>query len=220
MYSVKPTSINNKDRLFRRNKKDLHLKFIVIGDSRVGKTTLVEKYCGNVRDKNQNNSQLYYQHTLTTAEWSCNLKIVDTAGQERYRSVTSSYYRGSQGCLIVFDTSEETSFVNIEHWYNDLMNYCNSTSISVVLVGIKRDSRERVVSTERAQSFADHLNLPYFEVNLDNNSEISDVFDNLVKTVAQTLLSRENSVSSSTLSTTRLSKAVTKAESKLGCSCC
>lgn len=220
MYSVKPTSINNKDRLFRRNKKDLHLKFIVIGDSRVGKTTLVEKYCGNDRDKNQSNSQLYYQHTLTTAEWSCNLKIVDTAGQERYRSVTSSYYRGSQGCLIVFDTSEETSFVNIEHWYNDLMNYCNSTSISVVLVGIKRDSRERVVSTERAQSFADHLNLPYFEVNLDNNSEISDVFDNLVKTVAQTLLSRENSVSSSTLSTTRLSKAVTKAESKLGCSCC
>lgn len=219
MYSVKPTSINNKDRLFRRNKKDLHLKFIVIGDSRVGKTTLVEKYCGYDRDKNQN-SQLYYQHTLTTAEWSCNLKIVDTAGQERYRSVTSSYYRGSQGCLIVFDTSEETSFVNIEHWYNDLMNYCNSTSISVVLVGIKRDSRERVVSTERAQSFADHLNLPYFEVNLDNNSEISDVFDNLVKTVAQTLLSRENSVSSSTLSTTRLSKAVTKAESKLGCSCC
>lgn len=220
MYSVKPTSINNKDRLFRRNKKDLHLKFIVIGDSRVGKTTLVEKYCGNDRDKNQNNSQLCYQHTLTTAEWSCNLKIVDTAGQERYRSVTSSYYRGSQGCLIVFDTSEETSFVNIEHWYNDLMNYCNSTSISVVLVGIKRDSRERVVSTERAQSFADHLNLPYFEVNLDNNSEISDVFDNLVKTVAQTLLSRENSVSSSTFSTTRLSKAVTKAESKLGCSCC
>lgn len=220
MYSVKPTSINNKDRLFRRNKKDLHLKFIVIGDSRVGKTTLVEKYCGNDRDKNQSNSQLYYQHTLTTAEWSCNLKIVDTAGQERYRSVTSSYYRGSQGCLIVFDTSEETSFVNIEHWYNDLMNYCNSTSISVVLVGIKRDSRERVVSTERAQSFADHLNLPYFEVNLDNNSEISDVFDNLVKTVAQTLLSRENSVSSSTFSTTRLSKAVTKAESKLGCSCC
>ncbi|XP_052716866.1 uncharacterized protein LOC128189337 [Crassostrea angulata] len=219
MYSVKPTSINNKDRLFRRNKKDLHLKFIVIGDSRVGKTTLVEKYCGYDRDKNQN-SQLYYQHTLTTAEWSCNLKIVDTAGQERYRSVTSSYYRGSQGCLIVFDTSEETSFVNIEHWYNDLMNYCNSTSISIVLVGIKRDSRERVVSTERAQSFADHLNLPYFEVNLDNNSEISDVFDNLIKTVAQTLLSRENSVSSSTLSTTRLSKAVTKAESKLGCSCC
>lgn len=82
MYSVKPTSINNKDRLFRRNKKDLHLKFIVIGDSRVGKTTLVEKYCGYDRDKNQNNSQLYYQHTLTTAEWSCNLKIVDTAGKD------------------------------------------------------------------------------------------------------------------------------------------
>lgn len=103
--------------------------------------------------------------------------------------------------------------------YDDLMNYCNSTSISVVLVGIKRDSSERVVSTERAQSFADHLNLPYFEVNLDNNSEISDVFDNLVKTVAQTL-SRENTVNASTLSTTRLSKAVIKAESKLGCSCC
>lgn len=220
MYSVKPTSINNKDRLFKRNKKDLHLKFIVIGDSRVGKTKLVEKYCGYDRDLNQSNSQLYYQHTVTTAEWSCNLKIVDTAGQERYRSVTSSYYRGSQGCLLVFDISEETSFVNIEHWYDDLMNYCNSTSISVVLVGIKRDSGERVVSTERAQSFADHLNLPYFEVSLDNNSEISDVFDNLVKTVAQTLLSRENTISASTLSTTRLSKAVIKAESKLGCSCC
>lgn len=104
--------------------------------------------------------------------------------------------------------------------YDDLMNYCNSTSISVVLVGIKRDSSARVVSTERAQSFADHLNLPYFEVSLDNNSEISDVFDNLVKTVAQTLLSRENTISASTLSTTRLSKAVIKAESKLGCSCC
>lgn len=196
------------------------MKFIVIGDSRVGKTTLVEKYCGYDGDKNHNKSQLYYEHTLTTAEWSCNLKISDTAGQERYRSVTSSYYRGSQGCLIVFDTSEETSFVNIEHWYEDLMNYCNTSSVSVVLVGIKRDTRERVVSTERAQSFAEHLSMPYFEVNLDNKSEITDAFDNLVKTVVQRLMSREVSISASTLSTTRLSKAVTKAESKLGCSCC
>lgn len=104
--------------------------------------------------------------------------------------------------------------------YDDLKNYTDSDSVSVVLVGITRPARERYVSTERAQSFSEHLNLPYFEVNLENQTEISDVFDNLVKTVVQKLLSRETSVSASTLSTTQLSKVVLKAESKFGCSCC
>lgn len=82
MYTAKPTSINNKDKILRRNKKDMHLKFIVIGDSKVGKTTLVEKYCGYEENstKNKCNNQLYYQHVVSTPNWSCNLKIFDTAG--------------------------------------------------------------------------------------------------------------------------------------------
>lgn len=82
MYTAKPTSINNKDKILRRNKKDMHLKFIVIGDSKVGKTTLVEKYCGYEGNstKNKCNNQLYYQHMVSTPNWSCNLKIFDTAG--------------------------------------------------------------------------------------------------------------------------------------------
>lgn len=221
MFSTKPTSINNKERISSKKRKDFNLKFIVIGDSSVGKTTLVEKYCGcHETGNNRNNNNHYFNHTITDKDWSCNLKIFDTAGQERYRSVTSSYYRGAYGCIIAFDLSQETSFVNLENWYNDMLNYCNSSDVSVVLVGIQREGRERIVSTERAQKFSDYLDLPYFEVNVDNQSEINDVFDNLAKTVVQRIQSREPVATMSTFTTTNLSKLVVKTESRLGCSCC
>ncbi|XP_056022552.1 uncharacterized protein LOC130055102 [Ostrea edulis] len=220
MFTKKPTSIN--DTMRRKNQKDMDLKLIVVGDSGIRKTTLVESYClCHGKDNiDRNNHMLYYQHTISNKEGNWNLKIFDTAGQERYRSVTSSYYRGAQGCIIAFDLSQETSFVNLENWYNDMLNVCNGSEISATLVGIQRESREKVVSTDRAQKFAEYLNLTYVEVNLNLQSEINDVFNNLAKTVVQRIQSREPVTSMSTLTKTNISRLVIKAESKVGCNCC
>lgn len=101
-----------------------------------------------------------------------------------------------------------------------MLNVCNGSEISATLVGIQRESREKVVSTERAQKFAEYLNLPYVEVNLNLQSEINDVFNNLAKTVVQRIQSREPVTSMSTLTKTNISRLVIKAESKVGCNCC
>ncbi|XP_048760925.2 uncharacterized protein LOC125670048 [Ostrea edulis] len=222
MFTTKPTSINDRDTMCRKNKKDMNLKFIVVGDSGIGKTTLVESYClcHGKENISRSNNLLYYQHTISNKDGDWNLKIFDTAGQERYRSVTSSYYRGAQGAIIAFDLSQETSFVNLENWYNDMLNVCSSSEISVTLLGIQRESREKVVSTDRAQKFAEYLDLPYVEVSLNLQTEINEVFDNLAKTVVQRIQSREPVASMSTLTTTNLSRLVIKAESKVGCNCC
>jgi molybdopterin/thiamine biosynthesis adenylyltransferase len=101
-----------------------------------------------------------------------------------------------------------------------MLNVCSSNDVSVTLVGIHRESREKVVSSERAQKFADSLNLPYVEVDLNQQSEISELFHNLALAAVKRIQSREPVASMSTMTTTNLSRLVIKAESRIGCNCC
>ena len=76
------------------------------------------------------------------------LQIWDTAGQERFRTITTAYYRGAMGILLVYDVTDERSFLNVANWIRNVEQYASPT-VSKILVGNKCDMEEKRVTTSR-----------------------------------------------------------------------
>jgi Ras-related protein Rab-1A len=134
----------------------------------------------------------------------------DTAGQERFRTITSSYYRGAHAVLVVFDVTVEESFQNVRKWLAELDAVNNAHSAhapgsrgngsgglgsgssfarhtQVLLVANKTDlTRARVVESHRIAAFADELGLPFVESSAKSNVNVSEAFH----TIAQSFVER------------------------------
>ena len=114
---------------------------------------------------------------------------VDTAGQERFRTITSSYYRGAHGILLVFDVTDASSFTDIKQWYKEVQRYaCENVPIAIVGLNIENPDR-RVVSKETAESLADEYGTRYFEASVRTGQGVNEPFFWLGKNVIQRLAS-------------------------------
>lgn len=93
-----------------------------------------------------------------------NLQIWDTAGQEVYQSITKSYYKKSDGLILLYDVTEESTFLKVEKWVKEIENNTNKDTV-VYLVGNKIDNIDlRVVEREKAENSAKAINKKYFEI--------------------------------------------------------
>jgi small GTP-binding protein len=99
----------------------------------------------------------------------------DTAGLERFRSITKSYYKRSSIALIVYDITNRDSFYNLEYWYYQLVNNCNS-NITIVIVGNKTDLTNRKVSYDEGFQFAEKYDLLFFETSIYDHKQITNIF--------------------------------------------
>lgn len=111
----------------------------------------------------------------------CHLYIIqDTAGQERYRTITTAYYRGAMGFILMYDVTNEESFNSVQDWVTQIKTY-SWDNAQVILVGNKCDmEEERVVSTDRGKQLADQLGLEFFETSAKENVNVKSVFERLV----------------------------------------
>ena len=160
-------------------------KIIIIGDSGVGKSNILGRYL-NKEFKHDTKSTVgveFGSKQLKVEGVNIKLQIWDTAGEERYRAITSAYYKGSKGCFIVYDITSEVSFENVEKWYEEIRKSAEK-EISVILVGNKCDlENERKVSIEMGQNKAKNLNCPFFETSALNNTNIVTVFQNISENI-------------------------------------
>jgi Ras-related protein Rab-2A len=118
-------------------------KFIVIGDSAVGKSCLLLQFTDH-RFKADHDLTIgveFGARTVSLHDKSIKLQIWDTAGQESFRSITRSYYRGAVAALLVFDVTKRESFEALDSWMRETRNNANGT-ITIVLVGNKVDLEE------------------------------------------------------------------------------
>jgi Ras-related protein Rab-1A len=106
------------------------------------------------------------------------VKIWDTAGQEKFKSLTRNFYKNSQGVLICYDVTNRLSFQNIETWVNSVKDN-SSSNIKMVLVGNKIDLN-REVSTEEGKNLADLNHIPFFETSAKTNIGINECFIKLI----------------------------------------
>ena len=168
-----------------QNNYELLYKIIIIGDTCVGKSNILSRY---LKDEFREDSKSTVgvelgSKFLKVKGVGTKLQIWDTAGQERYRSITSSYFKGSHGCFIVYDITNETSFEDVNKWYEQAQKE-SSKEVSIILVGNKCDlENERKVSKEKGEEKARALNCPFFETSALSKLKIDDIFNEMVNNI-------------------------------------
>lgn len=146
-------------------------KIIIVGDSSVGKTSLIERYCKN-QWSNQTRPTIGVEFSTKTIEINgqqVKLQIWDTAGQERFRGVASSYYKGASGVFVCYDITKLQSFTNLKTWLDEVKLY-SSENICMTIVGNKKDKiDDRVVTIDDAAQLAKQNSCSFLEVSAQDN---------------------------------------------------
>ena len=119
---------------------------------------------------------------------SVKLTIWDSAGQERFRTLTSSFYRGAHGCVLVYDVTNRTTFEALrEVWLQEVEKYSTKEDVVKMVVGNKVDlQEEREVSNEEALAFAKEKQTLYVESSAKNGTGVQQCFEELVRKILQT----------------------------------
>ncbi|KAM8975219.1 ras-related protein Rab-7b [Pelodytes ibericus] len=165
------------------NKVDL--KINIIGPMGTGKTSLLNQYihkCFMNDYQNTLGAQLISK-TIQLDNTCMKLQIWDTGGQERFRSLMSSFYKGSDGCFLVFDVTDEETFACLETWRKDFLDkiYPPMADFPIIVLGNKIDLMERQVSKETATSWCKERGVTYLEVSAKLNINVDFAFETLAK---------------------------------------
>ena len=165
------------------DKEDYKVKIIIVGDSGVGKTNLITRFASDKFDQNSKATigvEFIYK-TLKINKDVFKIEIWDTAGEERYKSITSAYYKGAKGAIIVYDITSEQSFDNIETWIQEVKGKA-SNNLQILIIGNKSDlSKDRKVSSEQGIEKAKTLNLHLFEASALDKTNVNEAFNCLFK---------------------------------------
>lgn len=168
------------------NYYDYLLKIVIIGNTSVGKSSIIRRFCDDDYI-NHHISTIGVDFRVKTIDIDnylyAKLQIWDTSGQERFKTITSSYYRGSHGVIVVYDISDLQSFKDVKKWIKELINF-TSPNIVLILVANKCDLKnKRVVSFESGKELADSYGILFIEVSSMSNININDIFYKLAKAV-------------------------------------
>jgi Ras-related protein Rab-2A len=126
--------------------------------------------------------------TIKIGKVSIKVQIWDTAGQESFRSIARSYYRGAVGVILMFDICNKDSFFNVYRWLSEIQEQ-GASHVCIVLVGNKSDlAAKRLVKTEEAKEFAEVHGLRYFETSALNGSQVEAVFASSAETIMMKIL--------------------------------
>lgn len=169
------------------------LKVIILGDSGVGKTSLMQQYV-NKKFSNQYKATIgadFLTKELFLDDRRVLMQIWDTAGQERFQSLGVAFYRGADCCVLMYDVNNTKSFEALNAWRDEFLvqaNPADPDSFPFVVIGNKIDVEEskRTVTTKRAQAFcASKGNLPYFETSAKEATGVEQAFEVIARNALQ-----------------------------------
>ena len=207
--------------------KRIKFNISLLGEKDVGKTSLISVFNGGTFSTktistigidnfafNEKIDGKYYM-----------FKVFDTAGQERYRSVSNSTIRVADGFLLIFSVENRNSFEILNDWLDTISQQCDINSKVIFLVGNKIDVEKREVSNEEAVIFAKSRNLLYYETSAKSGFGIKDTFQKLFYSVYEKCKeldkneSDENNNNDNNRQNIKLDKNHLKKSDKKNCSC-
>ncbi|KAI0408141.1 ras family-domain-containing protein [Xylaria palmicola] len=161
------------------------LKILLIGPSGAGKSALLLRYCEDQFDPESTTATIgidFKTKKLAVRGKAYKLNIFDTAGQERFRTLSTSYYRGAHGVILVYDISSKKSFASMEKWVDEARMNANPEAV-LYLVGSKLDkvaAGGRAVSTEQGRAFAEAQGAGFCEISSKTRENIRRPFVEVV----------------------------------------
>ena len=188
-----PTSSRSTKNKLSRDLNLIDIKIIILGEASVGKTSIIGRYIDNsfhdlytCTIQAEKRSKVINEDENT----SLRLNIWDTAGQEKFKSITRQYYRDAHGAIIVFDLTSRKSFDEVKNWIKELKSYGSEETV-IIILGNKSDlSNERAVPEDDIRK---ELNEEYFysDVSAKTGNNIILAFDNLKKSIMDNLKMKE-----------------------------
>ncbi|XXG79481.1 hypothetical protein AAC387_Pa09g0536 [Persea americana] len=178
---------------------DLSFKILFIGDAGVGKSSLISSFVSNSEQKENLPSTIGVDFRIkrfTVGGKTLKLTIWDTAGQERLRTLTTFYYRGAHGIILVYDVTRRETFTNLTNiWSKEIEQNSNNQNYIKVLVGNKVDKEtERVVTKEEGIALANEYGCLFFECSARTGENVEKCFKELaLKMLADPVLLKEGS---------------------------
>ena len=184
---------------------DIKLKIMVLGESMVGKTSLITRY---TNDKFGGRYLCtvgidFQKKKIEKDGKKVLLQIWDTAGQERFRNVTKNYFQASQGFILAYDLNNKESFEKVQYWVEEIKANAEE-KIKCILIGTKCDLDKREVSEEEGQNLGQKYGYKFLETSAKENININETFETLVSEIMDNF--KENGRQSLTLSTNKLGK--------------
>lgn len=159
--------------------EDSDLKIILLGDSAVGKSKLIERYLMDNYEPRQLSTfaLTVYRHSITIDEKTLEVDFWDTAGQERFNSMHPSYYYRAHACILVFDVTRKISYQNLSAWFKELRMY--RKEIPCIVVANKIDMSPEV--TKIKFGFARKRKLPFYFVSAADGTNVVQIFKEAVR---------------------------------------
>lgn len=130
------------------NSEEIELKLITLGDSGVGKTSIIKRYAYNIFDENSLTTvglnYVFKDVTIKTQKKNIKIKLrlVDTAGQEKYKAITTTYFKNADGVFFVYSLEDESTFINMKEWIQLFKEKNGKSDIPKYLIGNKSDIKK------------------------------------------------------------------------------
>ena len=188
-------------------------KILILGDYSVGKTSFLTRYVSN-SFLSKTLSTLGVEYVLKNAKMKdgsiVKLQIWDTVGQERFRTITKSFFKGAHAIVLIFSVIDSDSFNNVRKWITQIRDSADKDVI-LILAGNKNDCEDRKVDKSEAEELANEFDIKYFDCSAKTGENINKAFEELIEAMVKT-------VDISKVSSAKLTQKVFK--DKKGRSCC
>ena len=166
---------------------DEKCQLLVIGDSTVGKTSILARYTNGIFNAN-------YLATIGLDNFTkdevinnktVRIKIWDTAGAEKFHSLAKGFFRNAQGIMVVYDVTNIETYENVKYWTQSIKTHMGNDidKIVVIIIGNKIDCKEREVNRKEAYIYCSELGYPYFETSAKTGENINETIHFLVQEV-------------------------------------
>jgi len=161
--------------------KQFQFKLVLLGDSAVGKSSLVLRFVKKQFYEYQESTigAAFLTQTVSVKDYVVKFEIWDTAGQERYHSLAPMYYRGAASAVVVYDLTNRQSFVRAKSWVKELQKQGNP-NIVIALAGNKLDlSEKRQVESDEAKAYADENGIMFLETSAKTDHNVTTLFEQI-----------------------------------------
>jgi small GTP-binding protein len=164
----------------------LKIKLLVLGEAAVGKTSIIRRFIeGEAFDAAVSRRvTIGVDFSSKLVDNSVVVQVWDTAGEEKYRALTTSYFQRAQGAFLVYDISDRNSFRRIRDWA-ELLRECAGEQVHATLVANKADLEHRLVSRDEGRELAKELGMDFMETNAISGDNVNEVFARILRLCVQ-----------------------------------